>query len=578
MSKSLTDIQKLIIDRKGLVAVKACPGSGKTLTVAGRLSDRLQRWKYTHRGIAVISFTNVAWEEIECALSEHFGVSGSIRYPHFLGTIDSFVNQHIFLPFGHLVMRCDKRPELVGPPVNNWEPIGNPWRWGNSLCYKKGCKLNHFSYDVDGTIQSFVLKKEVEACPNTVKHCRVLKKRFSSLGYATLLDATYFAMKVLIEFPEAVKALAYRFPVLIIDEAQDTCERQMKIIELLISGGLSEVMLIGDPYQAIYEWREAKPKLFVEKCKEWEEEGVSMNENWRSSQLICDVACKIAHSPVPFYAKNDEVNRLPIPPEVWTYEEDGIRDLVHKFLRFCEQNGVSPHSHDVAILSRSAEIVRKIGGITPRSSKLEPWNDTFTRELAESRYLFDQGDHRKAFGKMEKAIYRRLTGSNRCTSEMLSQKITEVGFTSWRNEVYALLSRVPPVTGFITDWVAKSQGVIEELSLGKGIQLKSKTDKGSAKYSSVTFDEIFGIRTLESSGAPCRIATVHSVKGETIDAVLLVLKSNAGNRKPYSKVLKDNILENEELRIVYVAATRPRSILVFAVPPEDESLWLEVIS
>ncbi len=94
----------------------------------------------------------------------------------------------------------------------------------------------------------------------------------------------------------------------------------------------------------------------------------------------------------------------------------------------------------------------------------------------------------------------------------------------------------------------------------------------------VTFDEIFGIGTVESFDAPCRITTVHSIKGETLDAVLLVLKSNAGNRQPYSKVLKDNILENEELRIVYVAATRPRSILVFAVPPEDKSLWLDVIS
>jgi superfamily I DNA/RNA helicase len=578
MSKSLTDIQKQIIRLNGLVAVKACPGSGKTLTVAARLSDRLQGWEHAHRGIAAISFTNVAWQEIERALSEQFGISGPIRYPHFLGTIDSFVNQYIFLPFGHLVMGCRKRPELVGPPVNNWEPIGNPWPWGSGLCYSRGCKLNHFSYNVDGSIQDFVFKKDVEACPSSVKKCRVLKKRFNSLGYATLLDSTYFAMKVLSEFPEAARALAYRFPVLMVDEAQDTCDRQMKIIELLISGGLNEVMLIGDPYQAIYEWREAKPRLFVEKCTEWDEKMASMNENWRSSQAICDAACKIARSPVPFSAKNEEVNRLPISPEVWTYEEARIRDLVPKFLSFCEESGVGAHSHDVAILARSFEIVKKIGGITLRGSNLDPWNDIFTRELAESRYLFDEGDHTKAFVKMEKAVYKRLTGTNRCTSDMLNQKISEVGFTSWRTDVYALLNRVPPATGLITDWVAKSQEVIEGLSLARGIQLKSKTDRGSIKYSSVTFDEVFGTRTAESSGAPCRIATVHSVKGETLDAVLLVLKSNAGNRQPYSKVLKENILENEELRIVYVAATRARSVLVFAVPPKDKSLWLKFVS
>lgn len=146
--KTLTDKQKEILGKRDWFVVKACPGSGKTFAVAARLAKLLNEWKHRHQRIATISFTNVAWQEIKKYLTDDFGVRTPISYPHFLGTIDSFLNQYIFLPFGHLIMECDRRPELIGPPVNNWEPIGNTYWWKKNECYKRDCKLNHFSYDL----------------------------------------------------------------------------------------------------------------------------------------------------------------------------------------------------------------------------------------------------------------------------------------------------------------------------------------------------------------------------------------------------------------------------------------------
>ena len=144
-----------ILKRKRLFVVKACPGSGKTLSVTKRLAKILLHWEYSYRGVVTISFTNVAWRKIDQDLEKKEKIKTPIPYPHFLGTIDSFVNQYIFLPFGYLVMGCDKRPELVGAPYNSWEPIGNGWYWGNAECNRYMCKLNDFSYDINGNLINF---------------------------------------------------------------------------------------------------------------------------------------------------------------------------------------------------------------------------------------------------------------------------------------------------------------------------------------------------------------------------------------------------------------------------------------
>lgn len=135
MPPELTDAQKeLVYEKTGLFVVKACPGSGKTLTVAARLHRLLADWGSRHTGIATLSFTNTAWQEVENYLARDYGVRVPLSHPHFLGTIDSFINQFIFLPFGHKVVGCSSRPELTGPPYDDHEPIGRWLFWQSREC------------------------------------------------------------------------------------------------------------------------------------------------------------------------------------------------------------------------------------------------------------------------------------------------------------------------------------------------------------------------------------------------------------------------------------------------------------
>ena len=75
----------------------------------------------------------------------------------------------------------------------------------------------------------------------------------------------------------------------------------------------------------------------------------------------------------------------------------------------------------------------------------------------------------------------------------------------------------------------------------------------------------------------CRVGTIHSVKGETFDAVLLFLRKK--DRKNYTTFINDgNFHENEEMRNVYVAITRPRKLIMIAVPDEkNKNAWKNLL-
>lgn len=55
----------LNLNKTGKFVVKACPGSGKTAAVTERVYRFIKNWNDKKSGIAVLSFTNIAADEIK---------------------------------------------------------------------------------------------------------------------------------------------------------------------------------------------------------------------------------------------------------------------------------------------------------------------------------------------------------------------------------------------------------------------------------------------------------------------------------------------------------------------------------
>lgn len=556
--ESLSDIQKTIVfDKKGKFVVRACPGSGKTYSVAARLAHLVGEWDKKHQGIAAISFTNAAWQEIKHQLETHFGISTSINYPHFLGTIDSFINQNIFLPFGHLAQGCNKRPELVGEPYGHW--------YGRN--YSENL-FDNITFDINGNL---IALDKLRMPNNWVSNQYIsrAKRRLLGSGFAVQHDADYFAMKLLEDYPQIAIALAYRYPTLIIDEAQDTSDIQMRIIDLLIEHGLSEIMLVGDPDQAIFEWNKANPQLFLQKYEEWRGESTELNENRRSSQKICDCTCKLASLDETSRAITEEVKDYPFTPMVITYDTDNINATIEYFTSLCHENEIEVNREKVAVIYRSKDIFKLIASIEPVSRDTWRDGDYHTKDFAKGKYLFDGREIKKGFQLIERAYIKMIYGKSVCTPIDIEKRINEVGFIQHRKEVYKIFSLLRPTICSIGKWVTQTNDGLISIGIQSSLSINES-------MRDVTFDQIFRNENETLQHREYRLGTVHSVKGETFEAVLLFLKTYIKGKQKYKHLIDRgvSVRENEDLRIVYVGITRPRKLLVLAVPDdENKQAW-----
>jgi superfamily I DNA/RNA helicase len=558
MFESLSPTQREIVCTKsGKFVVRACPGSGKTYCVSARLARLINEWKEDYIGIAALSFTNVAWQEIDKKFKEDFQNKSGISFPHFLGTIDSFINKYIFLPHGHLILKCKGRPTLVGEPHGSWT--------GKDF---SSALFDNISFSIDGSMFA-IQPTRMKANWEQNQYIVGAKNRLNKAGYATQQDANYFAMKVLETYPSIAKAIALRFPFLIVDEAQDTSDIQMRVIDLLIANGLNEVMMVGDPDQAIFEWNEAKPELLNQKFHEWNN-SIVLNENRRSSQRICNFTHKISSLQNPSTSVDTDVRDFNYQPNVITYTNN-LPDIVNTFLEQCTQNGIEVSIETVSIVYRARDMFSSVIGINEVPFNIYPWveHDSFTRDFAKGKFLYDNGDFKKGFKVVEKAVLKMLTQSEFCSEEMISNSIAGIGFTQHRSLIYSYINLLPNTNVALGVWINAANAAFIQNQINAELKITNKSKD-------IIFKDLFLHEAVNTANLNYRIGTVHSVKGETFDATLLILKDRASNRGKYSNILarQNPPSGHEELRIAYVGMTRPRKVLTLAVPNvESKTAW-----
>jgi len=567
---ALTAKQQEIVEARGKVIVNACPGSGKTYSVAARIANLLVENKFEYQGIASISFTNNAWKEIDEKLSTDFNIRTPLPSPHFVGTIDRFINQYIFLPFGHLIMECGKRPELVGEPHSYWSwPVG----YGINRLYQY---FDYYSFDCNGNMVE--LKDFNNIYPDTDKvflrseYCRVKNNLFKK-GFANQADANYIAYKILKAYPLIAQSIVQRFPFIMIDEAQDTSEIQMTIIDLLIANGAEEIMLIGDPDQAIYEWNNANPELFIEKFESDEWKPICFNENRRSSQLICNAVNKFINADKSIPIDENESREFNYSPLVIGFDKDldaNVHDVKEQFLNICREHNIELESGSpkVAITYRSSSFGNYFE--FPRITDI-PWEPGFyhTRDIVHGKFLFEQGEFYRGYNLIEKGYLKGVLEKNHITTSDYESVILENGFVNFRKEISDFIKKLSDTSSF--DSLKKWVDNFNTLGL---FELKVKPKVANRHKISDLFNKS---KEVESE-LPYKVGTVHSLKGSTFEAVLIYLTGRAGKTSNYENLFKksEHALspkEKEELRIVYVAMTRPRKILVLAVPPGKKVHW-----
>ena len=553
--KNLSEKQKKIVfDGKGKFTVRAIAGSGKTYVVAARIAKLLDQWKFKSKGINIISFTNIACKEIDFTLTSKFSVHG-ISHPHYLGTFDSFINKFIFLPFGNKILGINHRPKLVGEPFGHWHGKN----FGQTF-------FENISYNINGEL--YFINSRNKPKPDYIYLANNQKKILTKAGFATQTDANYFALEILKKFPAIAKSIVNKFPYFIVDEAQDLSDIQMAIIDKLIENGLNEVMFVGDPDQAIYEWRNSLPELFVKKTIDWAESSFMLDDSRRSSQLICDFSFKISSLQKMPLADNPDKNSE-IKPTIVIYELNEIKKMADTFIEECLAHGIEVSPNKVAIIFRSAGLYNEFAE-NGQKNHIFDWtveNDLF--EISKAKYLFENGQVREAIMKAKKIYVRNKLRNAQASSEEIDKYIEDFGYMKFNISLINIMKSIPNIAqNKLSKWATDSADVLlREFNI-----LSSKYKK---KYKDLALSENFKLEIPQKTYKGCHLSTIHKVKGETYDAVLVILKSK-GIGKAYVNLLNEGIetYKNEELRNVYVAVTRPRLFLKIGVPSKrDFDSW-----
>ena len=239
----------------GALDVEACPGSGKTTLLVAKLAILARHWTERRHGICVLSHTNVARREIETKLGSTSEGKRLLSYPHFVGTIHGFVNEFLALPW----LRSKAYTiQIVDDDIclqRRWHKLPRRTRMALESNGRDAQVLRISATDFSVHVpwgKGRILGTDTPTYQAIQRACRESCEE----GYFCHGEMFLWAGELLDRKPQMREALRERFPLLFIDEVQDTSEQQSALLFRLFTDGGNPVIRqrFGDSNQAIYQY------------------------------------------------------------------------------------------------------------------------------------------------------------------------------------------------------------------------------------------------------------------------------------------------------------------------------------
>lgn len=232
----------------------AVPGSGKTSLLAAKLLLLAKKWPHARCGICVLSHTNVAREEIAHRLAETPEGAQLLSYPHFIGTIHGFVNQFFAMP---MLRSVEQKVDVIDDLVFA-EKAKSMLQLGQFTGLRFYLERQHNGEDIASTLFYRTAKLEVEvesgslpaAHTTSYKSLMRLKEMLTKAGIFRHRDMFAYADFALKTCPHLVDVVHRRFPMVFIDEMQDTSWDQESFLNRIFDNK-SVMQRFGDLDQKI---------------------------------------------------------------------------------------------------------------------------------------------------------------------------------------------------------------------------------------------------------------------------------------------------------------------------------------
>lgn len=304
---------------EGRVRVIAGAGTGKTRVLTQRYIYLVNMLGIAPGHILCMTFTNKAAQEMKNRISRSVEMAGKVN--DFICTIHSFclkvLRRDIYrIGFPKTFAIIDEEDqkaiarEVFGDfgltrernTLDKFVKGMTAWKAEHKTQYIGRYMLPHSKFD-----------------PMSDKHLNYLNRQMQlmALDYN---DIIHFAVYLLTHYNEVAFYWQNVLNYVMMDEAQDCNENDWLLMNLLTAKS-HNLFVVGDPDQAIYEWRGAVPQLFVNFTAH---KNIVMGQNYRSTPNILTMANEIiAHNAnrikkdlftiraqnqnaIHFHAKNEE--------------------------------------------------------------------------------------------------------------------------------------------------------------------------------------------------------------------------------------------------------------------------------
>ncbi|HEY4277398.1 MAG TPA: UvrD-helicase domain-containing protein [Conexibacter sp.] len=539
--------------------VEAGPGAGKTRVLVARFLHEAAR---STRGVALLSFTNAAVDEVHARTASEPRLA---RAPHFVGTIDSFLHRFIVTP--RVIGSLGRAPHYI----RSWSDLPDHHRCrtvrvkdvpgaGVSLArfFPERNRIVLAESALGDSERKYVA--DVDAAGLRKRLLWIAEKRISDYTKAGVFDPTtarQVAARALRNDPSFLERLAQRFSLLLVDEAQDCDAFELAVFRTL--GTRIPTVLAADPDQAIFGFRGGGSEHFVTYRDNHDGDArLDLSENHRSSPAICETVTALRAVGLAAIRSRDGADGPPV-----LVLSGSMEQVRGKFLAALEE-------HDVALSGAVCLAHRRRAAADLAGQPLPSGTAACGNRLAIICGVMSDPrtsihERRRAIADAESIVLSLVcwpkaenkSATRRQQLELLGRDAT------WLRIVAASLVARASEPGDPAAFGAAARdflrGSLDELPLKCSVTAKVKRPDATswAQRNHVSSSDVLGFDT------------VHGFKGREQEAVLVSLFYL--QRVDDKSVLDvwDEGLDTEARRVLYVAASRARSLLAFAATAQN---------
>ncbi|MEU9369518.1 ATP-dependent helicase [Streptomyces avermitilis] len=563
---SLTDDQRVLVDADDSLFAVACPGAGKTRVMVARFLKRTAEEE--RRGIALISFTNAAVEEVRSRCGDQ---SKALDVPHFVGTFDTFIHRFIVTPL--YAREYKQKPNYV----QSWREIASTsFRLVPDLGRAKALEFDWFDFDPlgrstldlnrvpkdfgDAAAQQELVRRRY-AAEAQVSHIfgRLLKAGTISCQAARLLAECWLDSAK--ERSILTPLIRSRFAEVIVDEAQDCGQEELRVLEFLRDCGV-RIVMVGDIDQSIYEFRNATPTAVKEFAASLPVP-LELRDNWRSSPAICAFNGALRSGELVETARGD--NSI-IQTAVHVIEFSSLDQVVPAALKAAEQYKLA--ADDLMLLSH-AEVhgMKAAGVVSPESAVSSRVLSLAHAGMKLRSRETDPKTRRKAVDQVQRAVLAALTVNHTLEHHSFDALCEKAGVEQRWLEAFAVRMAISLDAEGKTRqaFAAEVRNFMRSADWGDVVPPSAG---GLGKLFKAPSDGLWAGVAGFGNSPTIRFSTVHGVKGKEFPGVVLVLPEKLRVDRVTDRTVLDDWEgghDTEARRVLYVAGSRAQKLLMCAV-------------